>query len=147
MSKMLKRIAVLVFLVTLVSAPSTALAASQAVCVADYGYYKSFEYQPSPLEIRPGFSANLSNNIFDGLFVTAENTRLHVACNTSFNGQLRYRIYRTTPTFSLVVEGIADNGSFYAETPVFAQSGTYIIEVTNIGVPFMYIENYSVWYD
>ncbi|MDF2906820.1 MAG: hypothetical protein K0R34_2141 [Herbinix sp.] len=105
MKKMFTRIAALMFLVMLVSAPSTALAASTPVLVINVPGTKVFEYQP-PYYLESGHSTILQDTTTsDGRWYVPAGNTFSIDCML-INGQ--------TGTFRMVIS--SDTGIVYNES-------------------------------
>jgi hypothetical protein len=147
MKKTSKIIIALVFVLTLASAPSIALAAPQPILVYEDPSmgYKYFEYQPSSLIIQPGHSDILRNNVNGGVWYVQAGQQLYFNCSFDYASTYEFKIVRTStsPQEIIVSETVYTDG-FGITTLPMEQSGTYLIIVepkTSLGAM---INSYAV---
>lgn len=133
MKKMFKMIIALVFVLTLVSAPSIALAAPQPILVYEDPSmgYKYFEYQPSSLIIQPDHSDILRNNVNGGAWYVQAGQQLFFNCFFDFDSTYEFKIVRTSPSpQEVIVTEVVFTENFGITTLPMEQSGLYLIIVT-----------------
>lgn len=158
MKKILKRIAVLMCIVTLFAGSSNALAASSTVLAAstpvitiNFPDFKAYQFQPSPYELTSGSTIFLNDPSHSGpmagyFYVPAGNMAGFVVNCTAFTPQKALQVNLIQLNHGIVYSTITSNGDAYFNIPAIANDANYVLQISAVGSETVNIESYTFFY-
>jgi hypothetical protein len=147
MKRLFKRFIAIAFAIMLFAAPTTnayAATNSQPVLVMNYPEYytKQYQYQPSPLTIRPGNSGYMLDYQGIGMWQVPANMRFTFSMNTYNSGVYVVQVIEYL-TGDIVYSDCVINGSTYLSISAKSSATGYFVTVENIGSTDVNIIDYT----
>lgn len=125
MKKMLRRIIALVAVITLVSAPTQALAKDPDYVYEDPSLrFKCFYYESDPIVIYPGYSDLLRNNDYEGYYYLEEGENFLFFLNLKSISYFRIIIYNLTNNSEILEDMVVQSNQFSLSRRVY-KTGLY----------------------
>lgn len=133
MKHILKKIVVFVCLLTLVSSPAVAKAASQAVCVSETENGKNYEYQPDPYALTPNSSIFLSDVTGSGpnpgFFYIPAGKTVYFGINFTTQAPLKLEVIKEST--GVVYTSYITEGYAFFSLPAQTSGSSYLIRITS----------------